>query len=78
MIRQFRDVGVACAGKTTTAEICAAIIELAQPVPIDGYVVTPEVIGCSDDPFDIALKLLIYGTVIIGAANETWTKEGCI
>jgi hypothetical protein len=65
MIRNFRDVGPACEGKRTKPEICKAIIELAEPVSMDGYVVRSEVIACNDDPIDIALKLLVYGTVVI-------------
>lgn len=65
MIRDFRDVGPACAGATNKAQRVKALIELAEPVSMDNYVVTPEVVASADDPEQIALVLLIYGTAVV-------------
>lgn len=64
MIRDFHDVGPACKGKYGDDRI-KAIIDLAEPVSIDGYVVTPDVVAPADDPYKIALVLLVYGTVVV-------------
>jgi hypothetical protein len=65
MIRDFRDVGPACAGKTGKAQRIKALLDLAEPVPMGNYVVTPEVVASADDPEQMALILLIYGTVVV-------------
>lgn len=65
MIRNFRDVGPACAGATTKAQKIKALLELAEPVPMENYVVSPEVVASADDPEAMALNLLIYGTVVV-------------
>ena len=64
MIRNFRDVGPACKGKYGADRI-KAIIDLAEPVPLDNYIVTPEVVAPADDPYKIALVLLTYGTAVV-------------
>lgn len=65
MIRNFRDVGPACTGTTTKDQRIKALIDLAERVPMEGYVVTPEVVASADDPESIALILLIYGTAVV-------------
>lgn len=70
MIRDLHDVGPACKGKYGPDRL-RAIIDLAEPADIDGYVVTPEVIAPADDPYKIALILLIYGTVVVASGDPT-------
>lgn len=64
MIRNFRDIGPACTGMHTAAERCRALIGLAEPASMDGYIPVPEQIVSSDDPMAIAMALLIYGTAV--------------
>jgi len=70
MICRATDVGLACIGKHTQAELVKAIIDLAEPAPLDGYSVIPEVVASSDDPHRIALILLLYGTVVIESGRD--------
>ena len=67
MIRNAGDVGPSVPRKCCKRRrfFIRPIIELAEPVSIDNYVVTPEVVASADDPEQMALILLIYGTVVV-------------
>jgi len=69
IIRDFRDVGPACKGRYGNDRI-KAIIKLAEEVPMDGYTVIPEVVASSDDPYEVALVLLIYGCAVIQSGMD--------